>query len=281
MINDYSNDNSLRIIKQFKKEDPRIIIINNHKNMGTLYSRCIGALNAKGEYIFPLDNDDMFFNYDVFDFIYKTGKKGNYDIVAFKSILINNYNFDDMKELEDNPFSIQEDNLTLHQPELGVYPISKNGIYKKNDYNIWGKSIKSEIYKEGVNVLGKNKYSQFISWGEDSSILFIICNIAKSFNFVNKYGIFHLISNNTASNTQPKKNKFFGSIFFLEIIFNFSKKYNKNFAVYHALSIKEKYDIEKYKNESLYLKNVLSKIINSKYIKQKFKRKIKKVYNFI
>ena len=37
--------------------------------MGALYSRSIAALISKGEYIFGLDNDDMYFYKDVFDYI--------------------------------------------------------------------------------------------------------------------------------------------------------------------------------------------------------------------
>ena len=33
--------------------------------MGTLYTRCIGSLSAKGKYIYPLDNDDMFLDRDI------------------------------------------------------------------------------------------------------------------------------------------------------------------------------------------------------------------------
>ena len=51
LINDNSTDNSLKIIRKMKSYDNRIHIINNHKNMGTLYSRCIGVLNSKGKYI--------------------------------------------------------------------------------------------------------------------------------------------------------------------------------------------------------------------------------------
>jgi cellulose synthase/poly-beta-1,6-N-acetylglucosamine synthase-like glycosyltransferase len=58
LINDNSTDNSLKIIRKMKSYDNRIRIINNHKNMGTLYSRSIGVLNSKGKYIFMLDNDD-------------------------------------------------------------------------------------------------------------------------------------------------------------------------------------------------------------------------------
>ena len=51
LINDFSNDNTLKIIKNLKKNEQRIILINNKKNMGTLYSRSIGVLKAKGEYL--------------------------------------------------------------------------------------------------------------------------------------------------------------------------------------------------------------------------------------
>ena len=47
LVNDLSKDNSSYVIEQLIKEDPRIKLINNQKNMGTLYSRCIGSLSAK------------------------------------------------------------------------------------------------------------------------------------------------------------------------------------------------------------------------------------------
>ena len=37
LINDFSKDNSSKIIENFQKEDPRIKIISNIKNMGTVY----------------------------------------------------------------------------------------------------------------------------------------------------------------------------------------------------------------------------------------------------
>ena len=54
LINDFSNDNTLKIVENIQKFDHRIRIVNNHKNMGTLYSRSIGALISRGEYITKL-----------------------------------------------------------------------------------------------------------------------------------------------------------------------------------------------------------------------------------
>jgi glycosyltransferase involved in cell wall biosynthesis len=100
LVNDKSNDDSIKIIKNIQKTDKRIVIINNKNNMGTLYSRCIGALKAKGEFIFPLDNDDMFFDDDIFNIIYEEANNSNYDIVGFKAIQAYDYKarIDQMKD---------------------------------------------------------------------------------------------------------------------------------------------------------------------------------------
>ena len=64
LVNDFSIDNALQFIENLQKEDSRIKIIKNQKNMCILYSWCIGALSAKGRCLFPLDNGDI--EYDVF-----------------------------------------------------------------------------------------------------------------------------------------------------------------------------------------------------------------------
>ena len=61
-VEDCSTDNSLQTIEELKNEDERIKIIKNKKNKGALYSKSIGALNAKGKYIVALDSDDLFIN---------------------------------------------------------------------------------------------------------------------------------------------------------------------------------------------------------------------------
>ena len=117
LINDFSKDNTSHIIRSFQKNDFRIKIINNHKNMGTLYSRSIGALISKGEYIFSLDNDDMYFDYDLFDYVYKKGKKENLDIIHFLTINVLNYT-DDIYRMKNIFTYLYPEELYLEQPEL-------------------------------------------------------------------------------------------------------------------------------------------------------------------
>ena len=280
LVNDFSTDNSLKIIQELANKDHRIKIIKNNKNMGTLYSRCIGTLNAKGKYTFPLDNDDLFMDYNLFEIIFKEAEKGNFDIVGFKAIRGFNY-FIHISELIDDVFHDHKDNLILYQPELGIHSLTKNKRFCPNDIHIWGKSIKTEIYKIAINSLGKNKYSYFIVWAEDTSMVFILYNLAQSYKFISKYGVFHLMSEITSSFTQPNDNKMFGEIFLLEIIFNFSKNNleSKKIVIEKLLEIRNSdfFSLSN-KNNSIYLKNILKKIIECKYIIKEDKSHIKKIF---
>lgn len=154
LINDFSEDKTYKIIQLFQANDKRVKIINNKKNMGTLYSRCIGTLISKGEYIFPLDNDDMIFGDDIFDYIFKRAKEYNYDIVGFKSVKARNYN-ENIRNMKDLFYYTNPNNLIIHQPELSTWILSINGKFSPHDVTLWGKLIRSKIYIQAINLLGK------------------------------------------------------------------------------------------------------------------------------
>lgn len=59
LVDDCSNDNSEKIIKQFAKCDERIKYIKLTKNSGAAVSRNTAIKNAKGRYIAFLDSDDI------------------------------------------------------------------------------------------------------------------------------------------------------------------------------------------------------------------------------
>lgn len=58
VVNDYSKDKSLEIVKEIQKKHPNLTIINNEKNLNVAESRNIGIKNAKGSWIAFLDADD-------------------------------------------------------------------------------------------------------------------------------------------------------------------------------------------------------------------------------
>lgn len=58
IVDDCGEDKSIDIAKEYQKNDGRIKIIHNEKNLGTFAARNNGVLNSKAEYILFLDSDD-------------------------------------------------------------------------------------------------------------------------------------------------------------------------------------------------------------------------------
>ena len=279
LVNDKSKDDSLKIIENLMKTDKRIKLINNKKNMGTLYSRSIGVLQSKGKYIFPLDNDDMFFDNDILNIIFEEAYNLNYDIVGFKTIQANNYKarIDQMKD----GCHMHNENFIIYKPNLSLFGISKNGKFRINEVHIWSKCIKGSIYKKAVNSLGKKRYSFFMSWAEDTSMVFVLFNVAESYRYITKYGIFRYNRKNSASESMPKSHKLFGELFFLDVIFDFTKNdfKSKKFVIYKAIYIRNCRYFKSLNGINIkYLKQILKKILSCPYISKEDKIKLNIIF---
>ena len=94
LIDDYSNDNTLKFIEKYMKEDERIRLIKNIESRKILYSKSFGELNSKGNYIIELDQDDIFIRDDVFDILYSEAEKQDLDLVQITDICKDNLVFD-------------------------------------------------------------------------------------------------------------------------------------------------------------------------------------------
>ena len=86
IVNDNSNDNSLKIMKMLQLEDNRITIINHFQNLGVYSSRVDAILNSKGKYIILMDPDDMFLNIKLFEKLFNYNLQLNLDIIEFSVI---------------------------------------------------------------------------------------------------------------------------------------------------------------------------------------------------
>jgi hypothetical protein len=124
-----------------------------------------------------------------------------------------------------------------------------------------------------------------MSWAEDTSMVFALFNIAQSYKFTSKYGVFHLMSKKTACYTQPDENKLFGEIFLFDTLYDFSKNdfQTKKYVVMKAIKISHiayfKKAINNIKN-SQYLKDVIKKLVKCKYISKTDKNTILSLPNF-
>ena len=180
----------------------------------------------------------MLFNIELFDIIYKEGEKFNYDIIGFKAVQANNY-YAKITEMEDG-CHMHNYNFIIIQPELSLFGISKKGQLNITEVHIWSKCIRNSIYKRAINSLGRKRYFLYMSWAEDTSMVFILFNIAESYRYITINGIFRYNRINSASYSMADSHKLFGEIFFLDVIFDFTKNTfeYKKFVVNKAIQIR-------------------------------------------
>ena len=273
LVNDFSTDKTSDIIENLRKEDNRIKIINNKKNMGILYTRCIGVLASQGKYIFPLDNDDMFLNKDVIDTIYNEINNGDFDIIYFKGISV--YHLHDfLNKINLNKFRSFSSNKILYQPELGDYAIKR--------FVLWTQCIKSELYKKSINTYGEEKYSRYVTFFEDAIINYINNQLAKKAELLLKFGILHIDKPWTAAKriNQINKNKY--ELYFIEALFDFSRNStevkeivgNKIINLLNYGNFLK--SLKNNKNDEKLFNSLIEKILSSQYINNKNKELIKK-----
>lgn len=125
-VDDGSNDDSVKIIKQLIINDSRFKLIENKVNKGAAYSRNQGLEIAKGEYVIFLDSDDEYYS-DMFSETYKLAIEHNADLVVFdrdvieydklgNSNLIKGISSKNIKIINKNNFKISYLSLFKHVP---------------------------------------------------------------------------------------------------------------------------------------------------------------------
>lgn len=84
-VNDGSSDNSLEVLEQLANRDVRIKVISFDKNVGVSICRNTGMENAKGEFLYFFDSDDIL-EPDCLELCYAKMKSGKYDFLIFDGV---------------------------------------------------------------------------------------------------------------------------------------------------------------------------------------------------
>ena len=130
------------------KEDPRIRLIKNEKNRRILYSKSIAALNANGEYITQIDQDDILIRDDVFDILYNEAAKNDLDLVQFRDFILEEFHFTQKTRVN----IMRGKHLIFpHITKYEIQPELKNKLFTQ-EYNfiLWGLLIKADLYKKAI-----------------------------------------------------------------------------------------------------------------------------------
>lgn len=133
-VDDGSNDSSLEICNEFKRNDDRIVVVEQ-KNKGVSSARNSGLKIAKGEFIIFLDSDDCY-DINAFDSMYNDIVRNNVDVVFYN--LVNDYNGKFVIRncrIKDGIYKVKEiEDILLDDGSITgiLFGSSCSAIYKRN-----------------------------------------------------------------------------------------------------------------------------------------------------
>lgn len=183
LINDNSSDKTESLLTKLKKEDTRIITITNKIRRGVLFNIINTGLQAKGEYIIFLYQDDFFTSNDVLEKLYDIATKKfeeKIDIVNYR-ICISLYNKDQIESLNYIPtVNLNNVNKILKSPDIFL-----NYFQKKRDITesrfIFDKMYKRELIQKAADLIGPQIWNQILSFGYEFLFAFAVMKQCNSF----------------------------------------------------------------------------------------------------
>ena len=168
VINDGSNDNTLKSIEQIKFKNLRIISKNNG---GVSSARNIGIENAIGKYIWFIDSDDYLLQFDGNCLIGRLNHNLNIDVFLFGF----------KKRINPNDVKVvcnKKDEVLNHTAFIKKF----NNIFSENEFNVpWNRIIKRSIVKEH-----KIRFDPQMSVGEDSAFNCELVPYINKINIINQ-----------------------------------------------------------------------------------------------
>ena len=202
IVDDFSSDMTVELVKDLQKFDNRIKLIQNKKNMGTLYTKSIGALNARGKYIQSVDCDDLFGRDDFLEVLYEKAESKYLDLIKTSNFCCN-YNRI----------------LVAHQKVPKIYRRTNgdgdlinmtrilNNRLKNNGWTISSLFVKTYLYKKALKKVGAENYSRNVVYLDDVLIAHYLHKYANDYNTVNYPGVLFLKHKNSASHYKKSQLK--------------------------------------------------------------------------
>ena len=190
-VNDGSTDNSLKILKEMKIEDERIVIVDK-KNGGSSSARNAALRIARGEYCLNIDSDDWI-EQGYFKAIYEKAKKDDLDILITDMIF--DYQSNIKKDEIKIDLRVEDDKIISGREYIEIF-------FTKNIYGYTcNKLIKRKLYIQN-NIW----YDEEIFLLEDLELLMMLSYYARRVGKLNKAYYHYIIGENNGSNKLNIKN---------------------------------------------------------------------------
>ena len=185
-VDDFSRDNSTDLVRHFMEKDPRIILLKNEENKGTLYTKAKGVLNSKGKYVMIFDQDDMYTQRNALSTVYNEIEKYNLDMLGFSAKEIYRYNINTKKFK--HKFRNYIKTPILYQPDIPkrMYKYTKSGNVIRAGSVLWNYIIKNELFKKIIGQIDEIFLGTKMVRHEDYLFLFLLTRNAISLKQIKK-----------------------------------------------------------------------------------------------
>ena len=296
IVDDYSSDDSIKVIEKYQKDDNRIILLKHDNNYGKIKSRSDAIKIAKGKYITIIDGDDGLATRNILYNCLNIAKIGNLDVVEFKlAYFVNSF----FKRVENNLEPI--DNLMgriIYQPELKYKFIkirNKESQWSYLNRNICSKLVRNILFKKVLEYIGPSYTEEYISIFEDTIMSISLFFLSNSYYLMKESGYYRTKGECLEKSPEKKENKCSPSkhkiniksdsikyIYFLSEKLNNTKIEgdficNELFTIDYKLNLSR--DLEK---DIIYIFKILKLIIiKFKFIDSNQKNRINKIFHSI
>ena len=287
IIDDCSRDNSTETVESYMKEDDRIILIKKEMNEGIMITRNKGIRQAKGRYICILDADDILAHKDILKYVVHIADLGNLDVVEFLTAYFKNNVFQGYYHYHGNNLGI------IYQPELKTkfYEFKANeGFRAIKCRTVWGKIVKNDIFQKTLDFIPEKYLNDYILGFEDTMITVSLYNVAQSYylfkqpgyyyTFDERKGRFPLIREKKCQ--QKEGIRGYDHLKFLQFLIDIYEdtEFYKQ-VIYHEIKAINNYTYSNFKrtikDHFNWTYNILDELLNSKYIYDEQKEKLKKI----
>ena len=283
IINDFSQDNSLKIVEKMQFHKSKIKLFNHEENLGIYKSRVDAIRNSKGNYIIFLDPDDLFSNPNLLKELFQFNLIYNDDIIEFNAL----------RQEENNIIYYSLNHRINHfhnfKEQIIFQPYLSNILFLEyNKYSdifcrcLWNKMFRKEILYQTINYLGNRVYERkHFDFAEDTIINILNFEFASNYSNLNLIGYMYNIRKNSISH----KYEGLGTnlkiahcmLFFYKLFYRYIKDFKKDLNyLYYDLKVFDYYlkYIKKYSSHSIekapvinFYKNILKEKNISSYFK--------------
>ena len=283
-VNDKSTDNATKIIKNLMNEEDRIVLLNNKKNSGTFYTRFVGIVFSKGNYIIFADSDDFLLP-DILGNAYNAGKKNNVEIVQYS--YLTEQSFGNVKKTSKTHTT--DVILNANKIKYLMFYEHHENYAKIENYFLWDKIYKRELLLKTMHKFQDELIIDNLRVHDDNLFLFTIFQNANSYYYIDQCGYYRSLRKfisfkNNNILTIKDANKSFNDIFKnLQFIFNYTPNLVKYrmmcFANFRNLMFINGNKLKHVTEGIEFMKEVLNLYLTCKYYNGLPKEKLMKALN--